>query len=128
MITISNSHKYIYVGVWNTIFSLAIFQILIYFCPDLHYQVILFITFLISNFQSHFTQRKIVWKSKKNYFIEFTQFLSGSVFSYMINVAALAILTQVTTFKLMHIQFLITICLLVFSYFLHSKIIFGSRK
>ena len=128
MITISNSRRYIYVGFWNTIFGLVIFQILIYFCQDLHYQVILFITFLISNFQSHFTQRKIVWKSKKNYFVEFIQFLSGSIFSYLINVAALAILTRVTTFKLMHIQFLITICLLVFSYVLHSKIIFRSKN
>lgn len=128
MITIFRTRKYVYVGVWNTIFSLAIFQILLYFCPALHYQIILLITFLVANFQSHFTQRKIVWKSKKNYFIEFTQFLSGSVFSYMINVVALAILTRITTIRLMYIQFVITVCLLTFSYFLHLKIIFNSKN
>jgi len=128
MIIIYKNRKYIYVGVWNTIFSLAIFQILLHFCPVLHYQVILFITFLIANFQSHFTQRKFVWKSKKNYFVEFAQFLLGSVFSYMINVVALAILIRITTIRLIYIQSVITICLLAFSYVLHSKIIFNYKN
>ncbi len=128
MVTIAKSRRYVLVGVWNTIFSLTIFQILIYCYPNLHHQVVLLITFLMANCQSHFMQRRIVWESKKNYFVELTQFLSGSVFSYIVNVAALALLTRTTTFKLMEIQFFITIFLLVFSYLLHSRIIFRSKN
>jgi len=119
-----NYVKYIYVGIWNTVFSLVLFRVLLWFFADLHYQFILLTTFVISNIQSHFTQRKFVWGSNKHYLFELIRFYASSIVSYFANVVLLAVLVRSTNYNIFSIQLGVTLLLLGMSFLSHSKLVF----
>ena len=120
----SNYIKYIYVGIWNTVFSLVLFRVLLWSYKDLHYQVILLLTFIISNIQSHFTQRKFVWESDNRYLYELIRFYASSVVGYFANVILLALFLRLTSFSVFLVQLVVTFLLLGVSFLSHSKLVF----
>jgi hypothetical protein len=122
-----NYIKYIYIGIWNTLFSLVLFRVFLWLFQDLHYQFILLMTFICSNIQSHFTQRKFVWGANNHYLYELIRFYASSVASYFANVVLLAVLVRSTTFNIFTLQLAVTVLLLGFSFLSHSKLVFKKR-
>lgn len=117
--------RYVAIGFWNTLFSLFIFRFFLNIFSGYHYQILLLITFLISNIQSHSMQRRFAFKSKKPYKFELFRFFLGSFLAYFLNALLLHLMMKFTNLEVFNSQVLITILLIFFSYFLHKKLIFN---
>jgi len=108
--------RYFIVGLWNTVFGLVIFLLLLKVFSYLNYSMLLVCSFLISTAQSHFMQRRLVWKSKANYGREFLKFLGGTSGTFLINLLALPLLVEVLNWPVYRSQILLVICLTLLGY------------
>lgn len=112
-------------GVWNTIFGISLFYLLLKFIPDLNYFVILVSSFIVSTVQSHFTQRNFVWRSRAPYLCELMKFFWGTSGSLIINLACLPVLVEYLQFPIFLSQVLIVFLLTILSYFYQKHLVFG---
>ena len=116
--------RYFIVGLWNTVFGLALFLLLLKVFSYLNYSMLLVCSFLISTAQSHFTQRRLVWKSKANYPKELLKFLGGTSGTFLINLLALPLLVEVLNWPVYRSQTLLVICLTILGYFYQKYHVF----
>ena len=120
--------RYIIVGAWNTVFGIDTFVLvssLLFSWPN---YLVLFLSYLVSIVQSHFSQRFFVWVSSKPYFGELMRFGSGYILQFHINVLLLEIGVKVFSFDRNACQVFITIILLFFSFFLNKKYVFSRNN
>lgn len=120
-----NKISFLAVGVWNTIFGLSLFYLLLKFIPELNYFVILASSFIISTVQSHFSQRNFVWHSSAPYLYELIKFFWGTLGSFIINLACLPILVEYLQFPIFLSQVLVVSLLTIISYFYQKHLVFG---
>lgn len=120
-----NEISFLAIGVWNTIFGLSLFYLLLKFIPELNYFVILVSSFIISTVQSHFSQRNFVWRSSAPYLYELMKFFWGTLGSFIINLACLPILVEYLQFPIFLSQVLIVFLLTILSYFYQKHLVFG---
>ena len=116
--------RYFIVGLWNTVFGLALFLLLLKVFSYLNYSMLLLCSFLISTAQSHFMQRRLVWKSKANYPREFLKFLGGTSGTFLINLLALPFLVEVLNWPVYRSQTLLVVCLTILGYFYQKYHVF----
>lgn len=83
---------------WNTLFGLSNFYLLLWLLGDSHYLVVLTISYCLSILQGHFSQRIFVWRSEGPYFRELIRFSGGAIAQYVLNVILLHL--AVKTFQL----------------------------
>lgn len=120
-----NEIRFLAFGVWNTIFGLSLFYLLLKFIPELKYYLILVSSFIISTVQSHFSQRHFVWRSSAPYLYELMKFFWGTLSSFIINLACLPILVEYLQFPIFLSQVLIVFLLTIFSFFYQKHLVFG---
>ena len=120
-----NEISFLAVGVWNTIFGLSLFYLLLKFIPELNYFVILASSFITSTVQSHFSQRNFVWRSSAPYLYELMKFFWGTLGSFIINLACLPILVEYLQFPIFLSQVLIVLLLTILSYLYQKHLVFG---
>jgi len=116
--------RYFIVGLWNTVFGLVLFLLLLNVFSYLNYSMLLVCSFLISTGQSHFMQRRLVWKSKARYGREFLKFLGGTSGTFLINLLALPLLVEVLNWPVYRSQILLVICLTLLGYFYQKYHVF----
>ena len=120
--------RYIVVGVWNTVFGIATFLLvssLLFSWPN---YLVLFLSYLISIVQSHFSQRFFVWVSIKPYFGELMRFGAGYILQFLMNVVLLEIGVKVFSLHRNSCQVFITVTLVFFSFFLNKKYVFSRNS
>lgn len=120
--------RYIVVGVWNTVFGIATFLLLSSLLFSWPNYLVLFLSYLISIVQSHFSQRFFVWESSKPYFSELIRFGTGYILQFIINVVLLEIGVKVFSLHRNSCQVFITITLLFFSFFLNKRYVFSRNS
>ena len=116
--------KYLIVGIWNTAFGISVFFVasnLLPFWPDFS---VLFLSYVISIVQSHFSQRYFVWVSKKPYIKELERFATGYFVQFLINLALLEILVKVFSLHRNYCQMFLTLTFVVISFFINKKFVF----
>jgi putative flippase GtrA len=118
------AYNYLFVGIWNTFFALILFIFLYEMFSSLHIQIILLASFIVTNFQSHLTQRKFVWKTRTKYTKELIRFYASSSVFYAMNVSILEIATRYTSLGIVQIQTLATSAILVISILVQKLFIF----
>jgi putative flippase GtrA len=116
--------RYFIVGLWNTVFGLVLFLLLLNVFSYLNYSMLLVCSFLISTGQSHFMQRRLVWKSKARYGREFLKFLGVTSGTFLINLLALPLLVEVLNWPVYRSQILLVICLTLLGYFYQKYHVF----
>ncbi len=116
--------RYLIVGVWNTIFGIGIFYLLLKFLIGVDYRIILFISFVLANLQSHFTQRAIVWRSDEQYLSELARFFMGAVGIFVINLLLLTFLVEFFGYKTFETQVFLTFLLTILNYFFQKHTVF----
>jgi len=119
-----NEISFLVVGVWNTIFGLSLFYLLLKIIPELNYFIILTSSFIISTLQSHFSQRSFVWRSSGPYLYELMKFFWGTFGSFIFNLACLPVLVEYLHFPVYLSQVLIVFLLTIFSFFYQKNIVF----
>jgi putative flippase GtrA len=118
--------NYIYIGIINTIFGLAIFPILYFSLSNLqlHYLTILTLCYLISVIFAYTTNKIYVFKTSGNYLPELIKFSSYNVFVYILNVGALPALIFYFSLHPVVAQYIFIIPIVLLGYLWQSKITF----
>lgn len=122
--------RFLFVGAINTAVGLAVFPALYFLTAslNLHYLFILVIShFFCINF-SYLTNKFLVFKTTGNYFNELTKFLSFHLFFFLANLATLPVLVELWGMDPVWAQTLLTLLVIVTSYFWHSRFTFTSFK
>lgn len=122
--------RFLLIGGWNAFFSLSLFYFLLYFLKTNFYELALFITFLVSTFQSYLTQTLFVWRNGIFLIKEFSHFLLVCTTQYLINAGAMLILVSGLHFspKLMQIPVSLGIAVGFYLYFKNKVFVNERRK
>jgi len=125
-VTVASHPKitFILIGIWNTIFAISFFSLLSNYAGKNWYPLSLFLVYLSGTFQSHFLNRKFVWKSSNNYTHEFSKFGVMSVIIYLLNVLILKICLARLEFSIITIQLVISICLAGLSFMAQKELVY----
>lgn len=120
--------RYLIVGVWNTIFGIGIFYLLLKFLIGVDYRLILFISFVLANLQSHLTQRALVWRSKERFVPELIRFFIGAIGIFVINLLLLTFLVDFLGYQTFESQVLLTFVLTIANYFFQKHTVFKATQ
>lgn len=117
--------KFILVGVVNTLFGFIFFTLIYFLLENKVSQYLITIAAnLISTAFSHFTQRKIVWRSTKPYLVELFRFSVGYAFILVLNLLLLFFATDVLKYPVLFSQYVIGSVLVVGMYLIQKIYIF----
>jgi putative flippase GtrA len=120
--------RYLIVGVWNTIFGIGIFYFLLKLLIGVDYRLILFISFVLANLQSHLTQRALVWRSKERYVRELLRFFVGAVGIFVVNLLILTFMVDFLGYETFESQVLLTLVLTIANYFFQKHAVFKATE
>jgi putative flippase GtrA len=120
--------RYVIVGIWNTVFGISIFFVISNLFSTLPNFPVLFLSYVISIIQSHFSQRYFVWVSKKMYIAELTKFASGYLMQFLINLIVLEIAENVFSLHRNSCQLFLTPVFVVFSFFVNKRYVFSKNS
>jgi putative flippase GtrA len=114
--------RYLIGGIWNSIFGIVLFGILLLLLEDrIGYLGVLTISMPISITQSHYVQRKFVWSTSSNYKQELMRFSLVYALQYFLNLALLWTAVEFLEFEVFYSQLVIVGFLIVASYLLNKK-------
>jgi putative flippase GtrA len=114
--------RYLICGVWNSVFGIAIFGILLWLVEDVvGYVAVLTISMPISIIQAHYVQRKFVWTTTSSYKKELLKFSMVYTVQYLLNVISLGVAVEILNFPVFYSQLVITSFLIVSSYLVNKK-------
>lgn len=113
--------KYLFVGVWNTFFSLAIFDFFLTIFGNSYYEVALLSAFLISTIQSYLSQRYTVWRSFNSTFRSFMAFQALTLVQFLATSLILYIGVGIFRYKPLYVQIPTSLCFAFLS-FLYLKL------
>jgi putative flippase GtrA len=116
--------RYVVIGLWNTLFGIGTFFFLWRITNESNYRLVLFLSFCLSNFQSHFTQRFFVWKSKNRYIPELRRFFVSAIGFFILNLLLLTFLVEVFKHPPFEVQVFLTFAIVVLSYFFQKYAVF----
>jgi len=116
--------KYLIVGIWNTAFGILVFFALSNLLPFWPNFLVLFLSYVISIVQSHFSQRYYVWVSRKPYILELKRFATGYFIQFLLNLVLLEIAINAFSLQRNFCQMFITLIFVIFSFFVNKKFVF----
>ena len=115
-------------GLWNTIFGIGVFYLLLNSFIGADYRIILFISFVLANLQSHLTQRTLVWRSEEHYFAELTRFFVGAIGIFIINLLLLTFFVGFLGYATFESQVFLTLLLTILNYFFQKHTVFRASQ
>lgn len=120
--------RFLIVGLWNTFFALSTLYLLLELFDNTNYRLILIISFLLANLQSHLMQRLFVWKSRDPYFMEIFRFLCGAVGISLLNFLLLAFLVEELGFPIFETQVVIALSITTVNFLFQKYFVFNPAK
>lgn len=113
--------RFLLVGAYNTLFGYVVFVGLYYWLrDDVHYNVVLFISYIISVTNSYLLQRRFVFASRSRTLAEFVRFNVVNFLAMLINMALLSLAVTYVTANVALAQALALSVTIVFIYAGHS--------
>lgn len=119
--------RYLFVGIWNSVFGVGIFLILSLSLPELSDSLILLISYLVSIVQAHFMQRKFVWSSTEKYFQELVRFSGAYISQFVANLILLQIFVRFIGLNRSVSQVIIVLILTVVMFFVNKNGVFRAK-
>jgi putative flippase GtrA len=118
--------RFVVAGGLNTLFGLAAFPILMWLFSSsaLHYLVILTLAQVLSILFAFLTNKFLVFRTRGNLGPELVKFCTFHAGYFLANLAALPLLVEVCGIPPIWAQLLFAGCVIVTSYFWHSRITF----
>lgn len=118
--------RFVLAGGLNTLFGLATFPILMWVFSSraIHYLIILTIAQALSIGFAFLTNKFLVFRTRGNLAPEFLKFCTFHLGYFLANLAVLPLLVEVFAIPPIWAQFLFAGCVIVTSYFWHSRITF----
>lgn len=121
---------YLLVGGLNTVIGLSVFPALYFLTKSyqLHYMVVLGISQVVCVTIAFFTNKYFVFKTEGNHLSEYLKFAAFYSAYFVINLIVMPILVEIAGMNPVKSQILISIGIIISSYFWHSKITFAPKK
>lgn len=125
-----NKIEYLLVGGVNTVIGLSAFPALYFLTKSykLHYMVVLAVSQILCVTIAFFTNKYFVFRTKGNYLSEYMKFSAFYSAYFVINLIVMPVLVEMAGMSPVKSQILISIGIIISSYFWHSKITFVTRK
>jgi putative flippase GtrA len=122
--------KYLTVGAVNTLIGLSAFPLLFWILDSIgiHYLCILIISQIVCVTTAFVLYKLLVFKTVGDYLKEFVKFASFYLVYFLIGIALLPFLVEAAGMHPILSQFLISIGIIISSFFWHSKITFANVK
>lgn len=120
--------RFLAAGAANTAFGVAIYPLLIWSVPGVHYLLALGLAQAISLCFAFATYKLGVFRTRANVAREFGRFSSFYLFNYAANWAVLPLLVEVAGVPPVVAQLAFTLALIVGSWFWHSRVTFRSAR
>ena len=120
--------RFLSAGGLNTLFGLAAFPALLWLLAStkLHYLLVLTMAQALSVLFAFLSNKMLVFRTRGNYLAEFLKFSTFYLTYFLANLALLPVLVEICGIKPVWGQFLFTGCVIVSSYFWHSRVTFRS--
>jgi putative flippase GtrA len=120
--------RYLIIGGVNTVFSFAVFTLLIVVAePLLHYLGVLVTAHVITTFTGYLTQRTFVFRAKGRFWRDLPRFWSVYLCALGLNAVGLTLLIEVAGIPVLVAQAVITVALAVATFFAHKHFSFRRR-
>ena len=126
--TSMNLKKYIFVGIWNSIFGISVFILLSLFLKEGNSISILGASYIFSTLQAHFSQRKFVWKSESEYLPELLKFSSVYLLQFFLNSVLLVIMNSFMETSREVNQILIIFVLTIVFFYINKNGVFNVSR
>ena len=120
--------RYFFVGVWNSLFGVGIFLFVSLGLPGWSDGAVLITSYSLSVIQSHFSQRRFVWRSQTPYFPELLRFTTGYLIQFAVNLFLLLASQGLFTVGREIRQIIIFVFIAVLFYFVNKKGVFRVTK
>jgi putative flippase GtrA len=119
---------YLIVGMWNTAFGYGLFAGLYYLLSrSMHYNVILFICYVVSTINAYLLYKFVVFRTKGNLFRGYLRFSVVYIYAYLGNMLILFALKRFTSVDLYLGQAISVVVIVLISYMSHKKYTFKDR-
>ena len=115
--------RYLFVGALNTLFSLTVYWILVFF--GVHYSLAVFISNMLGVLFNYKTTGKLVFESNSNKLI--LKFFAVYLFIYLLSIASLKLLFIIGVDKYLG-AVVIALPMAVISFFLNKKFVFKNEE
>jgi putative flippase GtrA len=120
--------RYIFVGVWNTIFSYAAFLGLYFYLHSLlHYTVILVLSQIVGLTNAYICYKLLVFKTKGNILREYLRFYVVYGSTFIINLLLLGLFVEILLISPVLAQGIIAIVVVIIGYVGHNRFSFKTR-
>jgi len=116
--------RYLFVGVWNTLFGIVIFLVVSLGLPGWSDGAVLTVSYSLSVIQSHFSQRRFVWRSETPYLPEFLRFTTGYLIQFAINLFLLVASQGMFLISREIRQIVVFVFIAILFYFVNKKGVF----
>lgn len=119
--------RFLIAGGLNTIFGLALFPMLFIWCEPLHlhYLVLLTVSQLVCVTFAFLTNRYFVFKSSGRLVKQYLTFCSFYYTYFLFNLLLLPLIVEGFSFSPIYTQLVISVFIVLFSYFFHNKVTFA---
>jgi len=121
--------RYILVGSWNMFFGITVFTIIyLIIGSDKSYILVAAIAHPIGVTQSHFTQRKIVWKSESKYLPELLKFGIVQTQGFVSTLLLMMFFIEIFEFSVIFSQIIGTIIVTIVTFILMKYWTFAKKR
>jgi putative flippase GtrA len=120
--------RYIAVGVWNTVFSYAVFVYLYYLTNSwLHYMFILVLSQVVGLTNAYICYKLLVFKTKGNIIREYLRFYVVYGSTFIVNLLLIGLFVEALGINPVISQGIIAIIVVTMAYFGHSRFSFNTK-
>lgn len=120
--------RFLVVGSYNFAVSYIIFAILILFFTDKNSQICLFLSYLISSFNSYFSQKFLVFQTRGDYLKEYIKCSITWFVGYVLNAILLNLLQNILNINVYLSQFICLGSVSVITYILFKYFSFRQKS
>lgn len=120
--------RYLLVGGYNTVVFYFLYVLFVLYFGEQTAQVSLFAAFVVSSFNSFFTQRTFVFLSEGDYKKEYLKCLFSWAIGYVLNAALLWVFIQIIGLNVYLSEFVVLVIVTCLTYFLLKYFAFKKEK
>ena len=119
--------RYLFVGSYNFAVSFIIFAVLIFLLTEKYSQLCLILSYIISSFNSYFSQKFLVFQTKGNYVKEYIKCSLTWGTGYVLNAFLLILLQNILLINVFISQFIALASVSVVTYILFKYFSFRQK-
>ena len=120
--------KFIFVGIWNTIFGILLYTGAILLFGEKHYLLLGVLCNIIAITQTYFMYKFIVFKTKGNYLREYFRMYITYINSMVVGLILMYVMVTLLKINAIYANIIATLIIALFNFLMHKLFTFKSNK